>query len=89
MVNSLPVNDRNSRIYFVQEGQKNELQARTNRTGKWGKARDLSLLADVSIQFQVPLKNIKYYLGATNDVLPIPQNLSQWVGECALGKIKP
>ena len=82
MVNSLPVNDRNSRIYFVQEWQK-------NGTGKWGKARDLSLLADVSIQFQVPLKNIKYYLGATNDVLPIPQNLSQWVGEGALGKIKP
>ena len=49
-VNSLPGNGRDSGISFVREGQKSGHQARTNRPGKWGKARDWRLLADVGRQ---------------------------------------
>ena len=49
-VNSLPVNDRDSRMSFVQEGQKSGHQAPS--IGKWGKAWDWRLLANVGRQLQ-------------------------------------
>ena len=60
-VNSLPINDRDSRISLVGEVLKSGNQAHTKSTGKWGKAQDWRLLADVGRQLQVPQCIVLYF----------------------------